>query len=197
MGADMAMQDTRNFIRYNFVTGAADGSLAYDFSGPVFYPPEEPVYDVPQERIGRRNARIRAGEKTLEDERTASRGGWIWSVLVMLGVAVVVVLLTMMLLKQIDIIRISRASVDLETQIAALEEERDKLAVEYEKAFSLKDVEAYATDVLGMQEPTEEQIHYLTNVSSADKAVIITYEEPGLFSVDVDDLLAPILSYFH
>ena len=48
-----------------------------------------------------------------------------------------------------------------------------------------------------MQEPTEEQIHYLTNVSSADKAVIITYEEPGLFSVDVDDLLAPILSYFH
>ncbi len=191
------MQDTRNFISYNFVTGAADGTLAYDFSGPVFYPQEEPVYDVPQERRGRASARVWVREKALEDERAVSRGGKGWSVLAVLGVAVVVVLLTMMLLKQIDIVRISRASVELETQIAALEEERDKLAVEYEKAFNLKDVEAYATDVLGMQEPTEEQIHYLTNVSSADKAVIITYEEPGLFSVDVDDLLAPILSYFH
>ena len=62
--------------------------------------------------------------------------------------------------------------------------------------FNLKDVEEYAVGVLGMQEPTDEQIYYLTGVSSADKAVIVTDDTGSMFALGMEDLLASVKAYF-
>ena len=68
--------------------------------------------------------------------------------------------------------------------------------MEYETIFNLKDVEEYAVNELGMQEPDNEQIYYLTGVASADKAVVVTKGETDMFSVGLADLLASVKAYF-
>jgi hypothetical protein len=56
-------------------------------------------------------------------------------------------------------------------------------------------VEEYATGVLGMQEPREDQIYYLTNVTSGDKAVVITDETTNMFSLGLEDIAGSLENY--
>ena len=194
------MADVRTFNSYNFVTGAVDGTLAYDFSDPAFYPEEEEeVYEQPERRRGRRS-RLRQQEWIREDTRSKAKGraearGQGISPLSLLGVAVVVVLVTMMLLAQIQLTDISHTAAELEDQIANLEARRDKLTVEYETIFNLKDVEEIAVEMLGMQEPDAEQICYLTGVASADKAVVVTRQQTDMFSLGLDDLAGAVRAW--
>lgn len=188
------MSDTRTFKSYNFVTGAVDGTLAYDFSTPAYYPQE--VYDSPA-AYPEENEKDWMKEKVREKAQAAVRSKQGFSPLAVLGVACVVVLFVMALLAQIQLVNMSQRATDMESQIAALEMERDKLTVEYESVFNLKDVEEYAVGVLGMQEPRDDQIYYLTNVSSADKAVVISGDGMDIFSLGVEDLLASVRAYFH
>ncbi len=194
------MEDVRTFKSYNFVTGAVDGTMAYDFSNPGLYTDEE-LYGEPLEKPSRREREAQQDwikEDTRPDIRqvvlTKNHQGL--SLLSMLGAAVAVVLLTMMLLAQIRLTDISDTAARLEDQISALELERDKLTVEYETIFNLKDVEQYAVDVLGMQEPDNQQVFYLTGVASADKAVVIEKDDADMFSLGVADLLSSVKAYF-
>ena len=114
----------------------------------------------------------------------------------LLGAACAVVLITMMLLAQIRLTDISHTAAALEQQISQLEADRAKLTVEYETIFNLKDVEEQAIDVLGMQEPDDSQIVYLSGVASADKAVVVTKEQTDLFSLGVKDILSSVKAYF-
>ena len=51
----MNMEDVRTFKTYNFVTGAVDGTMAYDFSNPLLYPEkEEEVRQAPEKKPARR-----------------------------------------------------------------------------------------------------------------------------------------------
>ena len=194
------MADVKTFNSYNFVTGAVDGTLAYDFRNPAIFPEEEAL-DLPVKRPGRR-VKTESREWIKEDGRTAvktktaaaNRQGV--SVFSLLGVICAIILVTMMLLAQIRLTDISSNAAALEKQIDALEVEKDKLTVEYETIFNLKDVENYAVNQLGMQEPDEEQIFYLTGVASADKAVVVTKGETDMFSVGLADLLASVKAYF-
>jgi cell division protein FtsL len=102
----------------------------------------------------------------------------------------VVALVVMLLLAQIQLVNLSDTAVSLEAQIEELKTQRDKLTVEYETVFNLKDVEEYATGVLGMQEPRDDQIYYLTNVNAGDKAVVITDETTNMFSLGLEDVVA-------
>ena len=188
------MADVRTFNSYNFVTGAVDGTLAYDFSDPAFYPEEEEVYEQPERRRGRRS-RLRQQEWIREDTRSKAKGraearGQGISPLSLLGVAVVVVLVTMMLLAQIQLTDISHTAAELEDQIANLEARRDKLTVEYETIFNLKDVEEIAVEMLGMQEPDAEQICYLTG-----EAVVVTRQQTDMFSLGLDDLAGAVRAW--
>ncbi len=195
------MEDVRTFKSYNFVTGAVDGTMAYDFSNPGLYTDEE-LYGQPLEKPSRREEAARQQEWIKEDARPDVRRSVLvknhqgLSLLSMLGAAAAVVLLTMMLLAQIRLTDISDTAARLEDQISALELERDKLTVEYETIFNLKDVEQYAVDVLGMQEPDSQQVFYLTGVASADKAVVIEKDDADMFSLGVADLLASVKAYF-
>ena len=202
------MEDVRTFKSYNFVTGAVDGTMAYDFSNPGLYGDEE-IYDLPEKEAPRRRQKSRRKqlpqqqEWIKEDVRPDARQAAVVvrnhqgvSIVSLLGAAVALVLLTMMLLAQIRLTDISDTAARLEDQIAELELERDKLTVEYETTFNLKEVEQYAVDVLGMQEPDSQQIFYLTGVASADKAVVITKDDTDMFSLGVADILSSIKAYF-
>lgn len=186
------MTTTKTYKRYNVVTGAVDGTMAYDFANPELYTQEE-VYGEP-----RRKAVPKFLEWTKEETKTSSaqqtRSG-IYP-LAFVGTVLVVVLLGLVLLAQIQMMAISGATVELETQISQLETQRDKLTEEYEMVFNLKDVEEYAVEVLGMQEPVDSQIQYLTGVSAADRAVIIRQESADMFSRGLEDILSSLKAYF-
>jgi hypothetical protein len=187
---------TKTFNRYNFVTGAVDGTLAYDFGGPAYFPEEE-AYEPPRKQKPETASRTWIKEETREKVKHAVHSRQGVSPLALLGAAAVVVLLVMTLLAQIRLMNISQTAVDLENQISALEAERDKLTVEYEAVFNLKDVEEYAVGVLGMQEPREDQIYFLSSVASADKAVVVTNTGTDVFSLGLEDLVASVKAYFN
>lgn len=193
------MADVKTFKTYNFVTGAVDGTQAYDFSNPGLYREEE-YYSEPAERP-RRRERLQPREWIKEDARTRIRVNTEAKtaqgipVLSILGVMVAAVLLTMTLLAQIRLTDISYSAAKLEDQIAELELQQDKLTVEYETIFNLKDVESIAVDQLGMQEPMNEQIYYLTGVASADKAEVVTRDSADMFSLGLSDIFRSIRVY--
>ncbi len=188
------MDEIKTFKTYNFVTGAVDGTLAYDFSHPGLYREEEEVQIPDTSRRSRPARRSQEQQWIKEDaavrthEAVRSRIGV--SPLSVAGVVVVVVLLTMMLLAQIQLTGISSEAAELEDQIAALELEHDKLTASYETIFNLKRVEDYAVNVLGMQKPSEDQIYYLTGVAAADKAVVVTKDSTDMFSFGLKDLMS-------
>ena len=190
------MSATRNFKTYNFVTGAVDGTLAYDFSSPAYYPQEE-IYETPPARPEKVRARepLWVNDSVRETARSMVRSKQGFSPLALAGAICVVILIVLTLYTRIQLINISQASTDLEARITELEAEHSKLTVEYESVFNLKDVEEYAVGVLGMQEPGDDQIYYLSGVTSADKAVVISREETDIFS-GVYDLLGSFKAYF-
>lgn len=189
------MYEEKTFKRYNFVTGAVDGTLAYDFGSRVYRPEaEEEAYGRPSRRARHRRqewVREKTRDEAFADER---RQGV--SPMAVVGSLAVVVLLVMMLLAQIQLVNVSNAAAALEGQISELKTEQSRLTAEYETVFNLKSVEEYAVDVLGMQEPDESQISYLTNVSPDDKAVIIPKDSTGVLSLGFEDLVASVKAYF-
>ena len=189
------MSGTRTFKSYNFITGAVDGTLAYDFGSPRYYEPEEETVVRPQldEREWIREDGAEA-EAERADARARSRTMAV-SPFSLLGAAGAVIILIMVLLAQIQLVGISNTAAQMERQIAELEDVRDKLTVEYETVFNLKDVEEYAVGVLGMQAPREDQVYYLTNVTSADRAVIIS-RDTGALSLGLEDVMASLKAYF-
>ncbi len=200
----MNMQDVRTFKTYNFVTGAVDGTMAYDFSNPLLYPDEEELeQEVLQEpkksakkQRGRQREWIREEARGQASAAAVERNRQGVSVVSLLGALCAVVLITMMLLAQIRLTDISSTAASLERQIDQLEAERSKLTVEYETIFNLKDVEEQAVEMLGMQEPDDSQIIYLSGVASADKAEVVTREQADLFSLGLKDMLSSIKAYF-
>lgn len=192
------MADIKKFNSYNFVTGAVDGTLAYDFTNPGLYREEE-TYELPKKRPARR-ARMEEQQWIKEDTRSETREKVARQLGVspfsLLGSLCVIVLLTMMLLAQIQLTDISQTAAALEDQIIALELEQNKLTAEYETIFNLKAVEAYATTELGMQLPSDDQIYYLTGVAAADKAVVVTQDGTDMFSLGLKDLLSSVKAYF-
>jgi cell division protein FtsL len=197
------MNTTKTFNSYNFVTGAVDGTLAYDFGSPQAMPQQqtyqeayEDIYEAPRRQsVPQEQNWIKEDSevKTQAHVHAHHRSGL--GVLPVLGAVCAAVLVVMVLLAQIQLVSISGTAVELEAQIEELKTQRDKLTVEYETVFNLKDVEEYATGVLGMQEPREDQIYYLTNVTSGDKAVVITDETTNMFSLGLEDIAGSLENY--
>ena len=193
----------KTFQQINFVTGVVDGTLAYDFDVPGYFPEEEAPVPVRVPRRRRRSG-TREQEWVREDsyEQSETRGeaivsqlGGIMTALSAVGTIAAVALLLLVLLAKIQLIGISASALSMEKQINELENEHSRLTVRYEQVFNLKDVEETAIGVLGMQEPHEDQIYYLTGVSSADKAVVITHEDTGMFSLGLEDIMSSARSY--
>lgn len=192
----------KTFQQINFVTGVVDGTLAYDFDVPGYFPEEEEeVVRAPRRRRGTRvREREWVREEPASEGRTAlgeaaDRFGIVMRGIALVGSIAAVALLVLVLLAKIQLIGISSQALAYESQISELENQHSRLTVEYEQVFNLKDVKEAATGTLGMQEPREDQIYYLTGVSSADKAVVIKHEDAGMFSLGVEDILGSVREY--
>lgn len=113
-----------------------------------------------------------------------------------IGLACAAVLLVFTLMAKIQYTTVADQTVALESQLEELNVERTRLQIQYESVFNMTEIEEYATSVLGMQRPRDEQVYYI-NSSVPDKAVIIesTKEKEGLLD-RINDLLKSIGEYF-
>ena len=192
----------KTFQQIDFVTGRVDGTLAYDFDVPAYYPEETeaPVRAPKRRRVPGTRGRDWVREDAVSEElvRTQADAGRLSAALRVMagaGTVVAVVLVVLVLLAKIQMLGISAQTQKYERQISELEYQQSNLSLQYEQVFNLKDVEEIATGMLGMQEPREDQIYYLSGVSSADKAVVITHDEVGLSSMGFEDIFGSAKSY--
>ena len=78
--------------------------------------------------------------------------------IMVVGTAVVAALMVLLLLTQSQLSQISFEISALETELANLEWQYDKLLVSHAEAYSLDRIEAYATEELGMVHPNPDLI---------------------------------------
>lgn len=190
----------KTFQQINYFTGAVDGTLAYDFDSPAFFPDEEVLPAPKRQRRTRPREREWIREETGARERTAPGAvvghlNTAVSAVSAVAAVVAVLLLLLLLLAKIELVDYSDKALELEAQITELEARHNRLTVEYEQVFNLKDVEETAVGVLGMQEPREDQIYYLSGVTSADKAVVISYEDADMFALGLEDISKAVRSF--
>lgn len=175
-----------------FVNIPVDGSLAYDLESTVAYPDrrryreEERKVVIPAPPVVEDRTAVRAKVRTQQA----------LSPIALIGFACAAVLLVFTLMAKIQLTMVTDEAVQLESQLSELKLDQSRLLIKYESAFNLTEIEEYATSVLGMQRPREEQIVYL-NSSVPDKAVILDGEKDSYGLSDrLYDMLRSIGEYF-
>lgn len=127
---------------------AKDSNLAYDI--PAYQPKERPNRP--------RNARkekpsIQMSRNTQTKPVTAQRILFIGILIALLGV--------LLLIGQVESNRLYNEITKLESEIRTLNADNAALAAEYDSRTSLKSVEEYAKDTLGLQKLDKSQIEYV------------------------------------
>jgi cell division protein FtsL len=184
------MTETRIIKSYN--SGDAASTFAYDLIGGTLRPRRAAV---PQQKAAGGLDWIR--ERAAEHRIPAVRRQQMVAPFAVAGYVCAAVLLVLMLLARIQLTAMSDSAARLEAQIEELNTENDKLTVEYECAFNLAEVEAYATERLGMQEPRADQIRYLSGISGKDRAVVLTPVKTDMFSLGFKELMESLQEYFN
>ena len=171
--------------------GAVFGSLAYDFDNPELYREEytsaQPTARPRQQMQTRTRVQTRA--------RTALHTRQSIAPLSLIGMLAAAFLLVVAILAQAQIVGISSRSVELQKELAALEEQQAKLQIAYESAFNMAEIEDYAIHSLGMQKPHADQVFYI-DTSSPDKAVVIADHTSDGCVDRVSDFISGALAYF-
>lgn len=128
-----------------------------------------------------------------EPPRPARQSVSFWTVL---GFAAAAALLVISLLARAELTAIIDECTELEESIDELRDSNRRLQIEYESAFSPEEVEAYATEILGMRAPESDQIKYIS-VSSGDRAEVLGSDRDGETFVDtVSDFFFSVAEYF-
>lgn len=166
------------------------GSLAYDLNYPGFY--QNDSYAAPRAPTARPETRQRA--ETLGRARSLRRSRQSIAPTAIIGLVAAAFLFVTGITAQVRLLSVSNDSVQLESRLAELREQQDKLRIGYESAFNLAEIEEYATLRLGMQKPNASQIAYI-DTSAPDKAVVVTEEDSG-FVDRVSDFLSGLGEYF-
>lgn len=166
------------------------GSLAYDFGRYDF------AEQIPLDREYEVAAPPETEQNTSSAVRTQTKSAQALAPGAILGFACAAVLMVLVLMSYIRLTTISEESVALERRLSDLQVEQTRLLIDYESAFNLTEIEEYATGVLGMQKPRNDQIFYVDG-SAPDKAEIIAdgSQKDGLPG-RVDDLLESLGEYF-
>ncbi len=164
------------------------GSLAYDLNYPGFY--QNDSYAAPRAPT----ARPRTRTESLSRSRGLRRSRQSIAPAAIIGLVAAAFLFVTGITAQVNLLRVSNDSVELESRLAELREQQDKLRISYESAFNLAEIEEYATLRLGMQKPNASQIAYI-DTSAPDKAMVVTEEDSG-FVDRVSDFLSGLGTYF-
>ena len=173
--------------------GAVLGSLAYDFDNPELYREE---YTAPTPRVApREKAQTQTQTRVRTRARAVVHTRQSLAPLSLIGMLAAAFLLVVAILAQAQMVGISSRSVELQQELAELEEQQAKLRIAYESAFNMAEIEDYAIHSLGMQKPRADQIYYI-DTSSPDKAVVIAGGEDVGFVDRVSDYLSGVAEYF-
>lgn len=199
------MEETRVFKTYNGILEPVGRSAAYDYASAGYYedasvqrrrsarPVREPVRRV------REWVREDADEIDTLDEieaRPISRKGQGISIATIVGFVFAAMLLVLLLMSHIRLTALSDAAAASQTRLSELSEQQNKLQARYEQAFTLSEVERYATQELGMQKPRAGQITYLETIGGTDRAEVVVPERESAFAPLFDGLADSLRSYF-
>lgn len=170
------------------------GSLAYDFTAVPSWPergwgPRRDEEKVVIPAAPRTQERVAAGAR-VKSRQTVSPAA-------VLGFLCAAILLVFTLMAKIQLTEVTDQAVMLETRLAELETEQARLLIEYESAFNFTEIEEYATNMLGMQRPREEQMIYLHS-AVPDKAVVLnsSAEKDKSLSEEIAEVFDFIGEYF-
>ncbi len=171
--------------------GAVMGSLAYDFENPALWP-EEATYRQPERRVV-----IPAPPQVKDEVKAAAKVRTSQSVspAAIVGYICAAVMIVVLLMAKIQLTVVTDRAAGLETQLASLETAQSRLLIDYESAFNLSEIEEYATSVLGMQRPRDEQIYYLEG-AIPDKAVVLENQSEGGLINEIKKMLSAVGEYF-
>ncbi len=112
------------------------------------------------------------------------------------GFAVVAALMVFVVLAHLKFTEITAETVSLQQRMDQLTEEERKLKITYEDIFDVNEVEAYATNVLGMTKPQQNQIAAIST-DNQDKAVIVKNSaDEGVARENMASFLASLVAYF-
>ncbi len=197
------MDETRVFKTYNGILEPVGRSAAYDYAAAGYYE------DVPRRRSARpvREPVRRVREWVREDAdeidtldeieaRPISRKGQGISIATIAGFVFAAMLLVLLLMSHIRLTALSDAAAASQTRLSELSEQQNKLQARYEQAFTLSEVERYATQELGMQKPRAGQITYLETIGGTDRAEVVVPERESAFAPLFDGLVDSLRSYF-
>ncbi|NLO47319.1 MAG: hypothetical protein GX111_03215 [Clostridiales bacterium] len=166
---------------------AVYGNLAYNSAVPAV-----PARDIPvpeQERAEAAREYHRAGER----QGTRALKKQSISAFSVVGIICIAALMLVTLLSYVSLTKISAETVELTERMKTLKDEETRLQLEYESALDLNAVESYATHVLGMSKPGDNQIFYI-RTDAADQAEILHTEQGGSGLLDFFSSILTTLS---
>ena len=159
------------------------GSLAYDPFGtaapqidlppePEEFPPQPPTETQPRESAQpRRRARLGTAEEAAALAAQRRRGRLIAAFMIPMAAACLV-LVVLLLQAHTRLTAISSEAARLETRIAELRADRDRLEIQCESAFNMEEVEMTARTAIGMIKADSDQAVYLRSTTE-DLAVVL------------------------
>lgn len=174
-------------VKNSYPRDAVNGSLAYDLNRPAA---EDYFYSAPVD--------IPAAPRTTEEvvPETVAVPKQAVSPMAILGFAIAAVLIVLSLVARAQLSTVSGTVYELEQKVTELQQEQDKLLIDYESAFNLTEIEDYAINELGMQKPRSDQLYYV-NSTAQDKAVILAEDVEHVGLVDrFGDFISSLVEYF-
>ena len=178
---------------------AAEAARVLDFESRYNYGSAAPAREVFPDAAPRpsevpdSNDRIRRRERA-EEEAAAAQKAPRLSLFAMVGSVFVAVLMIFVLLAQINYNEVAAETVRLNAQLSALSEQHRKLEVTFESVVSMKEIEQYARDVLGMSRPENYQMAVIQN-AEGDRAEVLSVSKGGSLR-DLGAFISSLLEYF-
>jgi cell division protein FtsL len=170
---------------------AVYGSNAYDLGRVGDLPLRAPA---PEDRPSPKPAQSPKARPAQQQVRKPQRYYGI-SLFAVTGFVVVAALMVFVVLAHVKFNEISAGTVELQERLDKLTEEERKLKIEYEDIFDVNEVEEYATNVLGMTKPSQDQIAAVS-AEAQDKAVIVDDGDDGAGKENMASFLASLVAYF-
>ncbi len=153
-----------------------NGNLAYDIS---VYEPKV------REPVRQRQPRIEVKKNTVVKSQSAVK--------ILISAAAVLALMFAMLYGKVETNRLFGEATALEQQLRTLESENVALAAEYDSRTSLKNVEQYAQETLGLQKLDKSQIEYVE--FEGDTVIEVVDSESKNIFVTIKNWFANLYEY--
>ena len=154
---------------------AVSGSLAYDLDRELRERELSHAGEMPRHR-----EQVREQPKVRRVAKVQVRQAQKVSAVTVVGFGTVIALSILVLMSYIQLMVLSAGTVELQSELTALEAENVTLTTQYEQMFALAPVKE-AAEAAGMAKPSSSQVFYI-DLSDGDSAVVYQEEEPSVLS---------------